>query len=145
MEARMHPVVEKTILFYQHHDFLSGNRLGEIYAENIRFIDPFGEIDGVDNLARYFSSMEKNLIECRFDINRVCCSADANEAVLFWAMSYRHRRLARGGKLCVNGNSHLCFEEKIYFHRDYFDAAAMVYEHLPVLGFLLGKIKQRLA
>ena len=33
---------------------------------------------------------------------------------------------------------------KIYYHRDYFDMGAMVYEQLPLLGRIVRKIKQRL-
>jgi hypothetical protein len=33
----------------------------------------------------------------------------------------------------------------VYLHRDYFDAGALLYEHLPVLGTLIGWLKRRLA
>jgi hypothetical protein len=33
---------------------------------------------------------------------------------------------------------------KIYYHRDYFDMGAMLYEHLPLLGRIIQRLKHRL-
>ena len=49
-------------------------------------------------------------------------------------MSYRHPRLAGGGLIRVDGCSHLLWWDKVYRHRDYFDAGNLLYEHLPLLG-----------
>lgn len=64
---------------------------------------------------------------------------------LRWTLHYRHPRLSRGQRIDVAGCSHLLWHEKVYQHRDYFDAGALLYEHLPLMGPAIGWLKGRLA
>jgi len=41
--------------------------------------------------------------------------------------------------------SHVAFEERVTYQRDYFDAGAMVYEHVPLFGWIVRWIKRLLA
>ena len=41
--------------------------------------------------------------------------------------------------------AHLPWRERVYRHRDYFDAGALLYEHLPLLGSVIAWLKRRLA
>ena len=66
------------------------------------------------------------------------------EGYLRWVMSYRHPRLAGGKVIRVSGCSHLLWRDKVYRHRDYFDAGALLYEHLPVLGRVIAWLKRRM-
>jgi hypothetical protein len=36
-------------------------------------------------------------------------------------------------------------DDIIVYHKDYYDLGEMVYEHVPLLGFVIKKIKGRLA
>jgi hypothetical protein len=55
----------------------------------------------------------------------------------------RHARLRPGELLSLPGASVIKFEERIHYHRDYFDVGAMLYERLPVVGGLIRSIKAR--
>lgn len=120
-----------------------------IYRADIVFQDPLQRIEGLENLIRYYTGMFENLLECRFEFNQVVentgerSSAHVQQAVLFWTMHYRHRKLAGGTLLSINGNSHIKYQDKVFYHRDYYDAGAMLYEHLPVLGWAINLIKKR--
>ncbi|HBN88343.1 MAG TPA: nuclear transport factor 2 family protein, partial [Rheinheimera sp.] len=35
--------------------------------------------------------------------------------------------------------------ELITYHRDYYDLTEMVYQHLPIIGWLTAKVKQRMS
>ncbi len=119
------------------------SQLPEIYAEDIQFRDPFHAINGLSGLTIYFESMMKDLIECRFEFHH---SVELpSEAVLFWTMHYSHKKIAGGQLLEISGSSHLKFNDKVFFHRDYFDAGAMLYEHLPLVGGIIGFIKRRMS
>ncbi len=119
------------------------NRLPEIYSSDIQFRDPFHAINGLDNLTIYFQGMMKDLNECRFEFHH---SVETDiEAVLFWTMHYSHRSIAGGKQLSLKGNSHLKFDDRVFFHRDYFDAGEMLYEHLPLVGGVIRHVKRRLA
>ncbi len=137
--------VEQLIATYQQFDGSLIEKLPELYANDVKFIDPFHQINGLKNLQGYFSHMMKNLSYCHFDFHHWIAQAGRQEAVLFWTMEYSHPRLAGGKYLQLQGNSHIRVEEKICFHRDYFDTAAMLYEQLPVMGFFIKKIKQRMS
>ena len=132
---------------YRQFDMTLVEKLGQLYADDLVFIDPLHEIHGINNLTDYFSKMIQGITYCRFEFHRWLgqTSGGANsEAVLFWTMHYSHPQLAGGGPLQLEGNSHIRIADKIVYHRDYFDAGAMLYERLPVLGWAIKKIKQRM-
>lgn len=119
------------------------SKLSEVYAEDVQFRDPFNAINGLPGVKSYYESTMKDLIDCRFEFHH---SVELpSEAVLFWTMHYRHKKIAGGKLLEIPGSSHLKFNEKVYFHQDYFDAGAMLYEHLPLVGGILGYIKRRMS
>jgi hypothetical protein len=61
-------------------------------------------------------------------------------------MTYRHPRLKQGEPILVQGCSHLLWtDDKVFQHRDFFDAGALLYEHLPVMGRMIRWLKGRLA
>lgn len=122
----------------------SGNleRLGELYSDEVLFRDPLHEVRGLPALRRYFAELYANVSELHFDFHGYDQSA-AGEGYLRWRMRYRHPRLARGAPIEVEGCSHLQWHDKVHYHRDYFDAGALLYEHLPVMGGAINWLKRR--
>jgi hypothetical protein len=91
--------------------------LGELYSDDIHFTDPLHEVQGLAQLRDYFGELYANVSELRFDFHGFDQIGDC-EGYLRWVMSYRHR--------------------------DYFDAGALLYEHLPVLGRVIAWLKRRM-
>ena len=118
-------------------------RLGELYTDDVRFTDPLHEVKGLEQLRGYFAELYANVSELRFDFHGFDQIAEG-EGYLRWVMSYRHPRLAGGRLIRVDGCSHLRWRDKVYCHRDYFDAGALLYEHLPVLGRAIAWLKRRM-
>jgi hypothetical protein len=118
-------------------------RLGELYTDDVRFTDPLHEVQGLGQLRAYFAELYANVNELRFDFHGFDQIAEG-EGYLRWVMSYRHPRLAGGRLIRVDGCSHLRWRDKVYCHRDYFDAGAMLYEHLPILGRAIAWLKRRM-
>ena len=118
-------------------------RLGELYTDDVRFTDPLHEVQGLGHLRGYFAELYANVSELRFDFHGFDQIAEG-EGYLRWVMSYRHPRLAGGRLIRVDGCSHLRWRDKVYCHRDYFDAGALLYEHLPVLGRAIAWLKRRM-
>lgn len=119
--------------------------LGELYSEDALFVDPLHEIRGLAAMQGYFAELYANVQALRFDFHGFDQTGDG-EGYLRWSMSYRHPRLAGGRPITVDGCSHLQWRDgKVYRHRDYFDAGALLYEHLPVFGRLIAWLKRRLA
>ncbi|MGY4533799.1 hypothetical protein ACVW0Y_002932 [Pseudomonas sp. TE3786] len=119
-------------------------RLSELYSADVRFEDPLHEIHGLAALTRYFHELYANVQELHFQFYGFD-QLYPGAGYLRWKMTYRHPRLNGGRQIEVDGCSHLLWRDKVYAHRDYFDAGALLYEHLPLLGRLIRWLKGRLA
>jgi len=116
--------------------------LNQIYHPNIEFRDPLHLVHGLDDLLRYFDSLYANLAHCVFNIDNVFSSA--NQAAIYWTMTYRHPKLNQGRDIVVEGHSYLLEQDnKVIMHRDYLDVGAMLYEHIPLLGLAVKTVKRR--
>ncbi|TXR52143.1 nuclear transport factor 2 family protein [Reinekea thalattae] len=118
--------------------------LKTIYSDTVEFQDPMHEIYGLKHLTAYFNKLYTNLKECRFHIDEVFYQN--NNASVFWTMTYVHPKLNGGAEVTVQGHSHLKGQENlVYYHRDYLDVGAMLYEQIPLLGRIIKAIKGRSA
>lgn len=118
--------------------------LGQVYGDNIVFEDPLHRIEGLPALTDYFANMYENLNQGQFDIHT--SFEQDNKASVYWVMTFSHKKIKQGQPLQVNGNTYLEFENgKVVYHRDYFDAGEMIYQHLPVFGTVINLIKRRTA
>ena len=118
-------------------------RLGEFYAADASFKDPFNEVEGVPAIAAVFAHMYRALEAPRFVVRDVV--ADAEQCFLTWDFLFRFKRFAPGVDQVVRGATHLRFgpDGRIALHRDYWDAAEELYEKLPAVGALLRWLKRR--
>ena len=116
--------------------------LASLYAADVYFEDPSHGIQGRDALVRYFSSLLENVEQCRFRIHHSI--GDGSNVFLTWSMHIKHNRLLAGDTIRVEGSSYLKTRNgQIYYHRDYYDMGALLYEHVPVLGKFVRELKDR--
>ncbi len=117
-------------------------RLGEFYADDARFKDPFNEVQGVAAIRAVFEHMYRALDEPRFVVHDTV--AQGEQCFLTWDFLFRFRRF-RDELQTVRGGSHLRFaaDGRIAMHRDYWDAAEELYEKLPLVGSLMRWLKRR--
>ena len=115
--------------------------LGEHYAPDARFKDPFNEVAGTAAIRRIFAHMFATTDAPRFVVTY--CIEQGEQAMLGWEFHFA----LRGRALTVRGVTHLRFdaEGRVTLHRDYWDAAEELYEKLPVLGGLMRALKRRLS
>lgn len=125
-------------------DATSLHRLDELYSQDVLFQDPLHEVKGLAELRRYFQSLYANVHELRYDFQGFDEVAQGC-GYLRWTLHFRHDRLGGGRLISVDGCSFLRWDERVEYHRDFFDAGALLYEHLPVLGGVVGWLKRRLA
>ena len=117
--------------------------LESLYTPDIHFEDPSHAVQGKRSLMRYLHKQFSNLSKCSFKFH----SSIASETDIFltWTMFLNHPKLRGGDTIRVEGSSYLRTRNgKIYYHRDYFDMGAMLYEHLPLLGRIIQRLKYRL-
>lgn len=139
----MHPVVDEFVQFYESLGAQSTVDLTPVYADNVEFIDPVHRMQGLPALDHYFNELMTNVASLEFRITEKDVSEE--QAFLQWIMSYQHPKLAGGQAIDVAGISHIRFDEKIFYHRDYYDLGEMLYEHIPLYGWITRRLKARLA
>ena len=113
----------------------------QLYAPDVVFEDPLHRADGLDAVRRHFERLNANLRVCHFEYGRAFVEAD--EAVLAWTMKLELRRGPRR-PVVVPGMTFLRFADRISYQRDHFDAGALVYEHVPLLGWFIRALKRHL-
>ena len=118
-------------------------RLGEIYADDAYFKDPFNDVHGIVNVRRIFDHMFDQVSEPRFVVHEAVQQDD--QAFMTWDFRFRMKRLDTITLQTIRGATHLRFaaDGRVNLHRDYWDAAEELYEKLPVLGGVMRFLKQR--
>ena len=105
--AHTHSVPQKVRNLYLRFDKKMLGNLASVYSEDIQFRDPLNAVNGLSEMTQYFAESIKNLLDCRFEFHHSMEMPDRGEAMLFWTMHYRHKKLASGKALELTGNSHL--------------------------------------
>jgi steroid delta-isomerase len=134
----------RLVAFYENLAPADLARLGDLYAPNAYFRDPFNEVRGVEAIERIFADMFENLDDCRFRI--VDTVVDERGALLTWDFTFRIRRFRPRIEQRIHGASHLRFDAagRVSYHRDYWDAAEELYAKLPLIGPVIRWLKRRL-
>ncbi len=138
----MSQVIERVCRYYQEFSIESLSELSAIYSTHAVFEDPIHEIQGLENITRYFKQTMTNVSYCRFKIEDVL--EGDNQAFMTWQMTFLHPKLNKGREVILPGSSHLKFDEKIFYQRDYYDLGHMIYEQIPILGYIIEKLKNRM-
>jgi hypothetical protein len=118
--------------------------LEDFYAENATLEDPLGLHIGRDSIVSYYKMMYDPVIEIAFEFEEIY----HQDHIYFapWLMKMRSSKLKGGAWIQVKGTSRIEFDKsgkKVISHRDDFDMGAMVYEHLPILGWTIRWIKSQ--
>ena len=119
--------------------------IGQIYSDNVTFVDPVTQHHGLAELRGYFEGLLTKSLTCSFDID----SSDrvGDSGYIGWSTAFNHSQLNSGERIRVEGFSTLKFVEgRIVHQRDYYDMGAMIYEQkVPLLGRLIIWLRRRLA
>lgn len=118
-------------------------RMGDFYAPDAYFKDPFNEVRGVAQVQHIFSHMYVALDQPHFVVTGQL--VDGAQGFLTWDFVFRFRRFDTTTWQTVRGASHLVLNAQglITHHRDYWDAAEELYEKLPAVGSLMRWLKRR--
>lgn len=124
-------------------DTLQQGILRTLYADSAEFIDPFHHLKGVNSIEAYFIKLYQNVTDISFQYGH--CGQIEQVAWQEWTMTLQHPRLAKGSPIAVPGMTRFeLSDQKIIVHRDYFDAGALLYEQVPVLGSIIRTLKHRM-
>ena len=119
------------------------DRLDGIVAPDVRFVDPFNDVTGIERYRAVFRHMFETVDQPRFTILRT--AIDGDTAFYRWRFSFRRKGAVdiwtiegmSEGRFLANG--------LVAAHIDHWDAASQLYERLPVIGALLRWLRRRLS
>ncbi len=116
------------------------DRLPSYVAPNVRFKDPFNDVKGIEAMKAVFSHMFDNVENIVFRIKR--SYSDLNSGCMEWTFSGKIRKK----QWVFNGTTIVSFDEEglVTAHIDYWDSGRDFYEHMPIIGWVLKYIRNRL-
>jgi steroid Delta-isomerase len=115
--------------------------IDQVYAEQAHFCDPFNDVRGRQAITAIYAHMFENLTEPRFVITEII--EQDNRIFMSWRFLFQWRAQS----FDIPGGTRFRIDEQglIADHQDYWDVAQGLYEKLPVLGWLLRRLRQRMA
>lgn len=136
------PRVARIVELFEHFTLEDIERLGEFYAAQAHFKDPFNDVRGLAAVQQVYRHMFDSLDAPRFVVRDILVQGD--QCFLSWDFLFRFKRYSTDQQT-VHGSSHLLLDPTglIHHHRDYWDAAEELYEKLPVVGSLMRWLKKR--
>ena len=140
----METAIERFLNVYRVLNSSNLETLRDIYRDDICFVDPAHMVNGIDDLSRYFNHLYQNVDSISFSFEAPLVVND--NGYVAWKMEFSHPRLAGGKPVQVEGVTYLEMDAQgmVYYHRDYFDLGAMLYEHIPGFGRIIKIVKKRL-
>lgn len=108
---------------------------------DIRFVDPFNDVRGLDLFKGVFRHMYETLEEPRFTITDSAVGDRAG--YIRWHFDF----VMRGRVMTIDGMSEVAFgpDGRVTEHVDHWDAGAQVYGRVPVLGSIIALVRRRLS
>jgi steroid delta-isomerase len=143
MRALLAGPLRRLVDYYERMTPASLEALGEVYAADVAFKDPFNDIRGIEALRHILAKMFDDLEDARFVITEAV--AEGDQAFLVWDFHFRVKRWQPAVARRIHGASHIRFDAagKVAVHRDYWDAAEELYEKLPLVGAAVRALRRR--
>ena len=137
-------LIEELVRFFESVSPESVSRIGDLYAADAHFKDPFNDVQGVPAIERIFRHMFTQVDAPRFVVTERIVQYDS--AMLAWRFEFGVKVGQAVRPQVVHGVTHFKFnaQGKVSLHRDYWDTGEELYMKLPVLGWVLRALRRRL-
>lgn len=116
-------------------------KIRSVYANELYFNDTFKIIENIDELVAYMTESVENVDSTTVDILDVIRS----EQDYFIRWSMKMNLTVKGKDIYSHsiGMTQLRFNEagKVVFHQDFWDSSEAFFEHLPIMGRFVKKVK----
>jgi hypothetical protein len=117
---------------------------GAVYAPTAYLNDNLVFVEGAAAIEAYFLHSTGDTDTISVDFLDVVKSGP--DYFVRWRMTIKNKRLKKGQPLSSYGMTHFRFDDqgRVLMHKDFWDAATGLYEHLPVVGGMLRFVRSRL-
>jgi hypothetical protein len=116
----------------------------KVYSPDAYLNDTLKESIGIDRIEAYFIETARAAEEITAKVEDV---AESGGNYYFrWTMDVRFKKFKKGETVRSIGMSHIRFNSagQVVLHQDYWDSGSNLFEHIPVVGWLIRRIKARL-
>lgn len=137
-----HELIERFKAFYKDVKHPKLDIIGDVYSAQIKFQDPIHKVQGIAELHAYLADACHSVESGRFEFLDQLIGEDT--AYIKWNMYFQHPKLGKETHV-VRGMSQIQFDDRIYYHEDIYDMGQMIYEHVPVVGWAVKRLRKRLA
>ena len=119
-------------------------RVSEVYAEDAFFNDTIKTVHGVEHIREYL--VESGEAIDKGEVEFVDLVSDNGNYYFRWVMTIQFKKFARGEDTRSIGMTHIRFNSqgRVVLHQDYWDSSAGLFEHVPILGWMLRRTKRKL-
>jgi hypothetical protein len=116
----------------------------KVYAESLFFRDGFKEFSERESLAEYMIESTMPLRACTFTFGETV--RNGKDYFFSWTMRVSLKRDKPDRVDSVIGMSHIRFnpEGQVVFQQDYWDPTDVLYRRIPVAGWMINQVKDRL-
>lgn len=135
-------LIERFKSFYKDVSQPQLDRIGDLYTSDVKFRDPVKQVEGIAELHAYLSDMCESVVSGRFEYLDQLIGSDT--AYIKWNMYFCHPKLGKETHV-VRGMSQVQFNDRIYYHEDIYDMGQMIYQHVPIVGWAVTKLRKRLS
>ena len=131
-------------VFKNFHEDATEENIRDLYASSFYFNDTFVILNDIDTLVQHMVKTAGNVELTTVDIHEVIKTE--TDYYLKWTMHMKFTAVGKEIDSVSMGMSQLRFDEngKVIFHQDYWDGSENLYEHLPLIGRFVKKIKSNL-
>lgn len=122
-------------------DSLSAN-IREVYADKLYFNDTLHTHTNAKSLAEYMEKTVHSVHTIEIEFNDTV--VNQKDAYVRWVMSFK--KSPKSEPVTSIGMTHLRFnaQGEIILHQDYWDGVEGLYRTVPILGFMLERVKKAL-
>ncbi len=117
------------------------SKLSSVYAPDAWLDDTIKSLHGLDAIEAYMAESAGGAESC--SVEPEDWTRKGPDFYMRWKMHVRFKKLKKGETTSTLGVTHLRFnvDGKVAYHQDYWDSARGIWEHVPVLGWAIRKIK----
>ena len=119
-------------------------RVGEVYADDVFFNDTLKTVRGAETVEEYLGA-SADAVEVG-TVEFLDLVVSEGNYYFRWQMNIEFKRFAKGQLTTSVGMTHVRFDAdgKVALHQDFWDSTGGLFEHVPVVGWMLGRAKSRL-
>ncbi|WP_072680919.1 nuclear transport factor 2 family protein [Arcobacter sp. LA11] len=114
----------------------------KIFDKDVRFKDPFHEVQGVEKIYSIFEDMYLKLDDPRFKVREIVEQKDI--VYIRWDFIFSFKNSDK--EESFEGVSRIEFNQndKVISHTDYWDSSSNLYEKIPIVSSFIKFIKSRI-